>query len=174
MFEALRLIGSDEQGIPLNTRRNRPIGNAQAPETLDGRLCRKYDLLLAQHGDRWEQRKPPCGVYNCFGHVWASRRTAIYEQTEIDKILEDDGYRLLLDSELPMQGDLILYYVDGSLWHVGLVCELRALSLPTGMATAQRTAWVLSKWDNSSGEVLHDWQDVPFGGWHARFRTDRP
>src|SRR5262245_43137202 len=120
VFETVRFFGSDEVELPLYTRRNRAVRNSQAPSALDDRLRQKYARLLAQHQD-WKPRKPGCGIYNCSGHVWASRRTAIYDQSEIDKILEDDGYRLLRDTEPPMLGDLILYYVRGAFYHVGVV-----------------------------------------------------
>jgi hypothetical protein len=174
VFETVRLFGSDEAGIHLHTRRNRPILNSQAPATLDDRLRQKYARLLGQH-QRWEPRKASCGVYNCSGHVWASRRTAIYDQPEIEKILDDDGYRALRDAEQFMLSDLVLYYVRGSFYHVGVVAELRPV-IVSGAAAGQPTPWILSKWDDSSGEVLHHWLDTPWANDNPRteFWTDRP
>lgn len=172
MFETVRLIGSDEVEIPVYTRLNRQVRNSQAPAALDDRLRQKYRRLLDEHR-RWEQRKAACGVYNCCGHVWASRRTAIYEQPEIDKILQDDGYRALPDAEQPVQGDLALYYVGEVFYHVGLVCELRALMM-AGEAAGRPIPWILSKWDNASGEALHHLQDVPWPDARIEFQTDRP
>lgn len=169
VFEGIRLIGSAEVEIPVSTRRNRPIRNSQAIETVDPRGREKYGRLLAAH-PRWEPRKDACGVYNCSGHVWACRRTAIYDQPEIDKILQDDGYRNLHDDEQAVLGDLILYYVGESLYHVGVVYALRAI---VASGATQPIPWILSKWDDMSGEVLHHWQDVPWQDTRIVFRTDR-
>jgi hypothetical protein len=179
VFETVRLVGSDEVEIPVYTRRNRAVHNSQPPAVVDERLREKYARLLAAH-PTWEPRKVACGVYNCSGHVWASRRTAIYDQPEIDKILNDDGYRTFRDGEQPALGDLILYYMGESFCHVGIVFELRSINLPglpvimPGVVPHQPTPWILSKWDDTSGEVFHHWQHVPWPDIRTQFRTDRP
>lgn len=176
MFENIRLLGSDEQPIPLHTRMRNPVRNSQAPEP-DARARRKFDLLLTQHRD-WELRKPPCGFYNCFGHLWASRRTAIYDQPEVDKILHDDGYRRLAPAERPRHGDVAVYCdsTGKSFYHVGMLCELRRLTLADGTAVGEPTPWILSKWDDASGEVLHRLNDVPWpeNEFMIEWWTERP
>ncbi len=69
MFEEIQLIGSQERRILLHTRMRTLVRNSQVPQPGD-LARRKFDLLLRQHHD-WEFRKPPCGFYNCFGHLWA-------------------------------------------------------------------------------------------------------
>jgi len=114
-------------------------------------------LLLDKFGRNWKQRKPATGGYNCAGHVWASRRTAILEPEAWRLILMDDGYRRLPDSEEPSPGDLVLYVDrrDNGFLHVGEILELRE-------SIGRRAPWVLSKWNSTSGEVMHYVHDVPF------------
>ena len=71
MFEELRLLGSTEKSIVVQTRKGTPIDNLVEiePGEAEGR---RYRLLLEKYGRHWEERKPATGVYNCAGHVWAS------------------------------------------------------------------------------------------------------
>ena len=105
------------------------------------------------------RRKPACGVYNCAGHVWASRRTTILEDFAWNMVLADDGYRQLDQGEPPAPGDLVIYRDrEHGFLHVGMIAELRQ-----GItAESPPIPWVLSKWDSTSGEVLHHFADVPF------------
>ena len=102
-------------------------------------------------------RKPACGVYNCAGLAWASRRTAIYDDVDWDLIFAEDGYRKLSAGENPFLGDLVVYREkDIGYLHVGVIveCESRVggLLIPR----------VLSKWDDASGEYIHWFNDAPF------------
>lgn len=168
MFEFLRLSGTEESGIALETRLRTRVANAQAPAPSE-RDMRIFGLLLTQHPD-WEARCQPCGIYNCFGHIWASRRTAIYEETEVETILGDDGYRRLGSGEGPLQGDIALYYDPArtELWHGGLVCELRRMVNASGEPVGRPVPWILSKLSAVHGEVLHRAMDV-----HSPYREDR-
>lgn len=74
----------------------------------------------------------------------------------------------LCGARLPRGADR--YYVDGSLYHVGMVFEFREVEA-TGRLKAP---WVLSKWDDVSGEVLHFWMDVPWANPRTVFQTERP
>lgn len=162
MFQLLKLGGTPESGIALATRGGTPIPNCQAPN-ISSASIRKFRRLLQNH-NLWHERKPPCGLYNCFGHVWASRRTAIYEQTAVELIFREDRYRPLRSNESPECGDVVLYCCSGqhrSILHVGLVCELRRL-ISANMQVGLPIPWVLSKWDDSSGEVLHQFNDIPW------------
>jgi hypothetical protein len=173
MFELLRLLGSDGVELALSTRLSRPVGNTQAPSTITEEQRQKYQRLLEKH-PLWVERKAACGVYNCSGHVWGARRTAIYEQSEINKILQDDGYRPLRNAEPLSLSDLILYYERETFYHVGVVAKFQALSF--GAEAGQPIPWILSKWNDTSGEVLHHFENVPFGDipTQSQFWTDRP
>lgn len=91
-------------------------------------------------------------------------------------ILDEDGYRRLGDMERPVAGDLVLY-VDNrnsEMLHVGRILRLRA-----GVADGSPPIpWVLSKWNSTSGEVMHRAPDVPFSAQgishRIEFWTDRP
>jgi hypothetical protein len=167
MLEMARLVGTPRQGIILQTRACNYLANSQSCEP-DATIRARYDRLRRKHF-AWVSRKPACGVYNCFGLVWASRRTALYEESDISKILTDDGYRqLVADSEL-RPGDVVLYRYPGNTLHAALVVELKPLDTST-------IPWVLSKWGPVFGEDLHAFLDVPrdLEGCMVEFWTDRP
>lgn len=126
MFEELRLLGSTEKSIVVQTRKGTPIDNLVEiePGEAEGR---RYRLLLEKYGRHWEERKPATGVYNCAGHVWASRRTSILNEAAWDIILTEDGYRRLRDVEAPTAGDLVLYANKGiaGYLHVGMILKVQ-------------------------------------------------
>jgi hypothetical protein len=165
MFEEAQLLGSTERSIVVQTRRGREVKNLIELEPGE-REQRKYERLFKQYGRYWVRRKPASGVYNCAGHVWASRRTAIFEESAWEMILQDDAYRKLPSGEQPMPGDLVIYRDSNvGFLHVGMILELRS-----GITQeSSRIPWVLSKWDSTSGEVLHHVQDVPFNQQHFTF-----
>jgi hypothetical protein len=177
MFESALLLGTTERSIVVQTHRGRDIQNSIEPPVGDAER-RKYERLLQQFGQNWVRRKPATGVYNCAGHVWASRRTSIFEESEYEAILKDDGYRQLEEGERPLVGDLVLYRDQDArigFLHVGIIVELR----PGITAESPRIPWVLSKWDSASGEVLHQLTDAghfyraPFAP-VAEYWTERP
>ncbi len=138
------------------------------------RELRLYQLLLQRFGQNWAERKPAAGVYNCAGHVWASRRTSILADNAWRTILDEDGYRCLSDREEPMVGDLVLYAdIDRRTYnHVGMILEMCA-----GVATDRpRIPRILSKWNSTSGEVIHFCHDVPYDSQSTKIEywTDRP
>lgn len=164
VFETLRLIGPTRRSIVLQTHRGREIENEIELEPGD-REIKKYADMLNRHTG-WVQRKPACGIYNCVGHVWASRRTSVFGpgmESKIELIFEDDGYRVIDGSSEPiMPGDLATYWepVQGrrDFLHVGVVSRLA--EGPVGGRS--RIPWVLSKWDSASGEVEHHFAEHPF------------
>ena len=171
MFELARLQGTPESPIPLATRLGTPVRNSRSPSPSE-RARSIFSLLLRKH-PQWVLRKEPCGYYNCFGLVWASRRTSIYEQDDLDRILLEDGYRGLEDPRRCRLGDLALYLDEaGGFLHVGVVAEIR--QVVGGGVSRSGAPWILSKWNDSTGEVLHHYNDVPFAlSYTVRFWTDR-
>jgi hypothetical protein len=135
------------RSIKVETHKSTDVPNEIACEPSQADKSR-FNQLLARNQD-WKVRKLPCGVYNCAGHVWASRRTAIYDRSSYDMILKDDGYRMLDDSEYPPAiGDLAVYRCMGMPFHVGVVAEIREefnVARP----------YVLSKPNDGMGEVIH-------------------
>lgn len=169
MFEFESFLGREEQGIALQTRLRRDIPNIRGLALTDSHIQR-FNKLVLKHV-HWEIRKPPCGEYNCAGHVWASRRTCIYEPNAWDHILEDDGFR---KTDSPISDDLVLYTDPKcGILHIG-----RVVSLAPGFTReGAKIPWIVSKWDDTSGEVCHSVFDHPFGtvfDVSIEYRTDRP
>src|SRR5437660_1268307 len=95
MLENLRLRKATERSIVLQTRRGREIKNVIDVEP-EHYHVQKYQLLLRKH-PRWKERKPPAGGYNCVGHVWASRRTGVFDDLEDQlSVIFDDALGFLL------------------------------------------------------------------------------
>ena len=110
------------------------------------------------------------------GHVWASRRTSILAEAAWRTILKEDDYRSLSRTESPVAGDLVLYIDSetGGYLHVGTILEITPGITPE----SPKIPIVLSKWNSTSGEVIHHEHDVPYGGVKITTRieywTDRP
>lgn len=155
VFGAIVLSGTPETEFPLHTRRRNRIPNSQA---LPGGDPAGWAKLLRRYGGLGvEVRKAACGTYNCAGHVWASRRTAIHDSSAYELILRDDEYRLLQRNEAPKIGDLALYRLRGGdrILHVGIIAEFRLMPAQLGVTPARSVPWVLSKWADWGGEVFH-------------------
>ncbi|MGM0489891.1 MAG: hypothetical protein ACQESR_24440 [Planctomycetota bacterium] len=156
MFELERLQGTGDHGIALQTRTGRDITNSVGVELSELHL-RRYEALLKRCGQNWRKRRIPSGEYNCAGHVWASRRTCIYEEEDWRMIFREDGFRI---TEEPVPDDLVVYIgrENEGILHIGRVVELRE-----GMTQeSPRIAWVVSKWSDVTGEVFHFEHDHPF------------
>ena len=153
----LIMLGSTERSIVVETHRGNRVENSIALPPGDVEL-RKYERLRSRH-PQWRQRTPACGVYNCFGHLFASRRTAIRDDGEVEKVLRDDGHRKLAPSERVVAGDIVLYKnrEDRRLLHGGQVSSIERL-LGGGSGVIR----VLSKWDDTCGEDEHAIDDVPY------------
>jgi|GEM_PF-450968 len=177
MFEEAQLLGNTERKIILQTRLGNTIQNYVEVDPPPPHSCRIYRLFANKYGGNWRERKPPTGTYNCAGHVWACRRTTILDPAEWTKILEDDGYRQLADGESPWPGDIAIYVdrdKDDEILHVGRVYKMIDGLQPSSL----RIPLVMSKWNSTSGESVHQVHDDPYRkeGFNVRvkFYTDRP
>lgn len=161
MFEVVTFAGSRQRSIGLDTRAGNHVENEQSLPP-DHQTVALYNRVLEKH-PAWVARKACCGTYNCFGHVWASRRTCVFESDEVWRILREDDYRQIVVSEAD-RGDVVVYlHSDGlTIWHAGIL-EFREIYGSGGRAVP----WVLSKVDASKGEVLHPIDDV-----HASFEYE--
>jgi hypothetical protein len=174
MFDRLEVGGTPpDQGFPLQTRSRVKIPNEQAAPPDAGQIM-AYHHLVAANQSVWEQRKDACGVYNCAGHVWASRRTSIYLDRMYQEIL-DEEYTIVPAGQSPKVGDLAVYRDRPStpIFHIGMVMELRKLVIGNNVTT---TPWVLSKMSDAFGEVLHPWNNYDTPGHtnpHVSFWTDK-
>jgi len=169
MFETAELLGPTEKSIIVQTRKGTNIKNTVEPEP-GFRERRRYQAVFDKFGNNWGERKTATGVYNCAGHVWASRRASLHDPKQWRVILADDGYRLLPQGEDPFPADLVLYVneEDNEILHVGQILELRK-----GLTTnSSRKPWVLSKLDDQSGEVMHWVEDVLYGKQGFSFKIE--
>jgi hypothetical protein len=172
MFEEEILLGDTERGIALETREGTTIRNVVAPEPGE-QAHRRYAALRKKFGEHWNNRKGACGGYNCFGMVFATRRTAIYDDVEeqVPRILKDDGYRQIPEDEV-RPGDIVLYRERSmGLLHAAVVLRCKKWE------GSNHIPFVLSKWNDVSGEDEHN---VRFHCWTAEsevvmeFWTERP
>lgn len=149
------IFGGRPRSIALQTSIGRNIPNEIAAEPGPQRRA-AYARLRGRH-PRWVARKAPVGRYNCFGHVFASRRTQILEPEAVLQVLEDDGYTRLVSTR-PMPGDLAIYFLEDEPFHAGRIVSVQELA-------AGSEVWlstVLSKWSADTGEDLHAEGDHPF------------
>jgi hypothetical protein len=174
VFEEV-LLGRDKgRSIELQTHLGNRIENSVAAHPVPLHAALKFDRLVAQHRE-WIIRKPATGIYNCFGHVWAARRTAVYDKFDeaVLRVRADDGYRTVdWNLETPVPGDVVSYWETLSSYsgcvHVARVVSLRERKkLPP-------VIYALSKWDDVCGEVIHEVNDVPFEKIQIEYWTDRP
>lgn len=111
-----------------------------------------------------KRRSDPSPIYNCHGLTFASRRTTISEPSVVQKIIEDDKYKIV-QPDLVMPGDVIIYYdeVGGEIAHSGIVVELTFLpGCPN----------VVSKW-GMAAEFMHRAHVSPYGRNYEFYRINR-
>ena len=124
--------------------------------------------------------------YNCFGHVFASRRTAVYDDMAkwVQAVLVEDGFGKIAEQQKCCEDDVVIYCCDDEAIHVAKVVRFESLivrSLGEVNAPA-RTPIVLSKFFDFSGEYEHPigdtkWAEGCYGGhvsysvYRARLRT---
>jgi hypothetical protein len=98
----------------------------------------------------------------------------------MERVLLEDGYRVLRSGELPLPDDLVVYrdrLLDGQseILHVGRIFWVDQNRVG---AVAMPVVWVISKWNSTSGEWLHRAFDVPYGklgfNLEIEYITDRP
>ncbi len=149
MLENLRLHRGTERSIVLQTRRGREIKNVIDVDPEYHHL-EKYRLVFQKH-PRWEERKPPVGGYNCVGHVWASRRTGVFDDLEdqLNIIFEDDGYRVVDPAREKLQpGDLVTYWLPAHprptfLWPTAKVLQHNTGSINLGAGRDHRSCFLV-------------------------------
>jgi hypothetical protein len=91
----------------------------------------------------------PTRAYNCHGLTFGSRRAGISSPEAIQTILNDDGYKLLVDTG-PRRGDVAIYIENHEITHSGIVVWLQG-----------DEPWILSKW-GAYHEAVHKPSDCPY------------
>jgi hypothetical protein len=120
------------------------------------RFSREYPEIVLWRGATSE--------YNCFGLPFACRRGWVMIES-VGYILSDDGYRKLRHGEVPLVGDIVIYFEGGTTEHVGIIVDVPQL----GESFIPR---VLSKW-GPGPEYLHSVARSPFGTQYEIW-TERP
>jgi hypothetical protein len=139
----------DPKSLELQTRAKRHINNAMQPEKALSQMREAIRLIK----DSYPQVQPVAAsaIYNCYGMVFAARRTAIVDEEDVDAILRDDGYRdLPWDPSRWLVGDVVLYRDEQRvLKHVGMIAKLTP-----NPRCATIDVDVLSTW-GQMGEYIH-------------------
>lgn len=173
-FNHLLLVQPEEPSIALQTAEGNDVANTIAPTPAANKAA-VYALIRNRHPN-WIHRKPLCGRYNCHGMTFANRRTAIYEDVEVNRIHADDGYRVIPAAKMPVPGDVAVYRNETvGILHSAVVVK-PPMPLVEGGAAVSETALLLSKWGDSFGEDFHLANDYHSSGmpYTLEFWTDRP
>ena len=160
--QAVQLSGS----IPLFTWMGREIANTQDPDLPPHRA----EELVRKHRQDYPfacLRRGPTGQYNCHGMTFANRRTWIGDPQDVQKFLEDDGYRQIKASDA-QEGDIVVHYDVGEISHTGLVISV----VQEDRIIGGQAVKVLSKWAQG-GEYLHAVTDRPYAEQKLTYWTDR-
>ncbi len=158
----------DCHSIQLVTRERRWIRNVRLPELPPERMKAAERTCHGSHP--MIITRSLSATYNCFGMVFASRRTAITAPQELGHILHDDGYRRVSTRAEVKVGDVVVYrHAPGAeIAHVGIVIHVEHR-----LGQADVTITVLSQWGRD-GEYIHNEADVPeVYGEHREYYSER-
>ena len=149
-------IGQKGREIALATHLNSPIANETCSP--DVTLSPGRSAAETKLAKMYKPRRPPTAGYNCFGHAFAMRRTAIFDYDragDIDRILHEDGFAPVSENEAA-PGDVVLYSDEQGHTHAGRIDRTEpTLILPGSPITSSQAIIVLSKFDEFSGEYEH-------------------
>jgi hypothetical protein len=100
-------------------------------------------------------------TYNCHGMTFASKRTWVYQTSDIHTILNEDGYTEVKPSaDAVMPGDILLYFAqDGDIEHSATVLSWSKTDV---------SPLVLSKWGIFT-EVVHWAHVTPYVYSYAKY-----
>lgn len=148
------------------------------PNSIDPNVSSRYiaQARNAFHGllAMVKQLGPPTGRYNCFGLVFASRRTNIPpiglpEALNIDHLLQRDCYQLI---SVPQVGDVVIYRGPREIEHAGFICRVDSLALDRSLAAAPQVM-VWSMW-GGLGEFEHPVLGCPYRDCKVEYWRLRP
>lgn len=171
----LQLLRSNTWEIALATHLEYDVPN----KTCDPNVSLTQRRAGTEQGyrDAFTERKGPLAGYNCYGHVLASRRTALYpnEGADIIRILFEDGY-LEIDESQAALGDVVLYYDESGPNHIARVVRIDTtqLGLVANDEGAVDIPIVRSKFDDVSGEYEHNLADERWSSFSVFRRVYRP
>jgi hypothetical protein len=144
--------------LALQTRQKRDIENLLDRGSPDAGRVLETQKYIAKYSHCTHRTKAPCLKYNCHGLTFAARRTAIDNPTDVQAILDDDGYQKIPTQDV-LPGDIAIYRAPATagaeIEHSGVVVS------PPGGLVAQPL--ILSKW-GAANEVIHRAYDSPYVG----------
>jgi hypothetical protein len=145
---------TDRTAIGLYTKKKRWIKNCQRKGAAKARMDAAKAIWLGRFPDI--KIRSLTSEYNCFGMVFANRRTWIVDGDEVEKkVFPDDGYRKLTDPNEICIGDVAVYRKGpgAPIEHVALVMEV---TIDQGRVETL----LLSQW-GEDGEYIHRVNAVP-------------
>ncbi len=147
---------SDPNSLQIQTLRKKHIPNLLR-KTKDPRLMpATHDLIASLFPE--STAISSLTDYNCYGLVFASRRTCVLDYAAVDQILEEDGYKSLpWDPSAWQPGDIVLYRRPDSsnIEHVGIIA-----CITPDLSSGNFKIDVLSAW-GEDGEYRHPIDKVP-------------
>lgn len=148
---------TDNRALPLYTKKRNWIRNVfQKPEIPRQGL---KDLERQVHeGCPGVRTRSLSATYNCYGMVFAVRRTYIKDDVDAQMILDDDEFNTVRDMKDVRPGDLIVYRdaPKDKINHIGLVTKIA----PRVGADPGWDIEILSQW-GETGEYFHRPEQVP-------------
>jgi hypothetical protein len=152
--------------LALETKARHPIHNRERVERLLPAMEAAAAIHQADHPTA--RMRSLSATYNCIGMVVASRRAWV-DTSDLLRVLQEDGLRLLAEGDLPANGDVVVYRRDGAVTHAGLIIACNVLIAGNRVDPFR----VLSQW-GADGEYEHDSGDVPQAlGSPVEYWTDR-
>jgi hypothetical protein len=106
---AIADLKSEKWSIALATHLNTSIPNETCGSALKisgyrARAEKRYSELF-----HYKRVLEPIAGYNCFGQVFALRRTGLYEDLDLDAILSEDGFGAVADDDHLLVGDVLAH-----------------------------------------------------------------
>jgi hypothetical protein len=138
------------QKLALQTRKGGTVENWMNPTDMYAGVDLQITQLKIDYPQANHRNVGPSARYNCHGLTFGARCTGIDSPAQVQRILNDDGYRELALGEAPSPGDIAVYREDGDIVHSGLVVDVRD-SVP----------WILGKWGGCH-EVIHSVLYCPY------------
>lgn len=140
---------SKPETIEMQTSKRNPIKNEQYFEITQ---LERNNALGCEHDFKSNYIGEPSRKYNCHGLTFASKRTGIYEDAEIIRILEDE-YIEIKSPSLVIVGDIVIYYSLPIISHSALVVQVENNAIPLIKVLSKTRDWK---------EIVHNVHDSPY------------
>jgi hypothetical protein len=140
-----------QQQLRLDTRLGNSIANSLDRTPPIPGLVAQCQHLRRQYPSAIHRPTNASFIYNFHGLTFASRRTCVFDPSELRRIIQEDDYVRVNSLKDLVPGDIAIYVgTNGDIEHSGIVVEL-----------LQFGPRILSKW-GSCHEVVHMVGDCPY------------